>query len=120
MVTIPVQEDKARLDLDDGVHLGHIVDANVNERSGYKYLDLTLGVHEEESEPQTIKAGYPLPISPSSMTGMLFKRFGIYVQPGSDVNTEALINKRVQFITIQGPKYIEVNRDSLKLVKEAV
>lgn len=120
MATIPVQEDKAQLDLDDGVHIGHIVNAEVNERKGYKYLDLTLGVHEE-GEPQTIKTGYPLPMSPSSMTGMLFKRFGVDVTPGTDVNTETLVNKRVQFITVKGEKYIEVDRKSVKPVpKEAL
>jgi hypothetical protein len=114
MATIVVEADKKGMDLDDGVHTGKITGVEVNERSGYKYLDLYVDVNENNTVG-TIKAGYPLPVRPSSMSGKLFQRFGIQkIVEGMEIDTNILLNKSVVFVTIRGDKYVELQRDSLK------
>jgi hypothetical protein len=121
MATLQVLADKQGLNLEDGIHEGEIVDVDVNNRSGYDYLDLTIEVQEANMEqPATIKAGYPLPVRPSSMAGKLFQRFGVSVVPEGFVDTQSLLRRKIKFITIKGDKYIEVQRDSLKPTSIAV
>jgi len=113
MATLQVLADKQGLELDDGVHTGEIVEAEVNNRSGYDYLDVTIEV-DDTNPPATIKAGYPLPVRPSSMAGKLFQRFGTTVIPEGTVDTQTLLHRKVKFVTIKGEKYVEVQRDSMK------
>jgi len=112
MASIPVQADKPRVEIADGFHTGQVEAVDVNDRSGYTYMDVTLSV--DGSEGVTIKAGYPLPICPSSMTGLLFARFGADVIDGVPLETGLLEGKQVQFATIKKDKYVEVQRETLK------
>lgn len=116
-----VQEDRKRAEVTDGFHYGFIVDVKVNEhvsKTGgkYNYLDLQISVNDcqtKEDLPIT-KVGYPLPISPSSYTGELLKRFGIDVVPGTKADVDSLLNKQVQFSTQKKGKYVEVDRGSVR------
>jgi hypothetical protein len=109
---LEVLEDRQGLDLEDGLHYGVITECHVEERGKYTYLDVV--IQPDELEGQTLKCGYPLPIRPSSMAGELFKRFGFDLESGEVVETDSLVNKSVQFLTLKGEKYIEVERKSVK------
>lgn len=121
-----VEQDKTRQDIPDGFHTGAIVAVEVSERKGFKYLDLTLtvaDVADGSGRMAEVKAGYPLyesgNISPSSMCGAMFARFGVGVVVGQSVDEQKLLGRLVQFVTVKrsknlGKAYVEVDRESLK------
>lgn len=123
---IPVQEDKIRMDIPDGFHTGAITTVEVVERKGFRYMDLTLtvaDVSDQTGRLAEIKVGYPLyeqgNISPNSMAGQMFIRFGVGVVVGGQVDERQLIGRLCQYVTVRvqkniGKFYVEVNRDSLK------
>jgi hypothetical protein len=123
---IGVEQDRARQDIPDGFHTGAIVGIEICERKGFKYLDLTLtvaDVADSNGRLAEVKAGYPLyesgNISPSSMAGQMFARFGVGVVVGSGIDEQKLQGRLVQFVTVRrsknlGKAYVEVDRESLK------
>ena len=111
-----VQEDKPKLELEDGIHYGKIKSAEVSIRGGFNYMDIALEI-DDGNDIKSIRAGYPLPCSPNSMTGKFLKRFGLDVVPDKEIDLNPLIGLDCQFLTTKGSKYIEVNRESVMPVK---
>jgi hypothetical protein len=126
-----VEQDKARQDIPDGFHTGAIISVAAVERKGYKYLDLELtvaDVADDAGRMAQIKVGYPLMgvgnVSPNSMCGMMFARFGVGVVVGQPIDEQKLVGRLCQYVTVRkvktlGKAYVEVDRDSLKPFKMA-
>jgi len=102
----------------DGLHTGTITSAVEREvlNKDYSYFDVSIKVDGHETE---IKASYSAYLSPTSKLGQMLDRLGIKIDIGTQLNTNLLAGKRVQFQTVQrqrGDKtYSNVLNDTVKL-----
>lgn len=124
---IGVVADRQLVDVPDGFHLGRVIKAEATEKKGFRYLDVIVSVDDvvdASGRVGELRVGYPLneagAISPSSMAGELFARFGVAVAVGAAVNEQTLVGRPVQFVSIRRSKaiggkiYCDVDRGSLK------
>ena len=123
-LTVKGGEPKA-MDIEDGLHKGKIraIDERQVDGKDYSYLDVFVALDEKDLE---LKVGYPMPKAGETMNekqalGKLVQRFvGEAIVKDEEYDLDAiLVGKSVQFVTLQNEKgYTEINKDSLKPLKE--
>jgi hypothetical protein len=123
---ISVCDDKTTMNVPDGFHTGAITKVEIVENKGFKYMEVYMTVADvvdANNQLAEIRAGFPLigdkgEISPNSLTGRLFQRFGVNVVKGQGIDERILVNRMCQYVTVQkqnGQKtFTEVQRDSVK------
>lgn len=121
-----VQPDR-KIEIVDGLHSGVVTKYRIRDsEAGYSYLDYYLSVDGVDvgGKPFELKAGYPLPVQPSSMAGELYARFSVPVMVGVVVEPAVLVGRRVRYMTVDkksardGKVYTEVLRETLKPVEK--
>lgn len=104
-------EAKEVVKLEDGIHLGVIIEVEDRVTSkGYEYTDIWI-----ESENTKVKSGYSSRINDNSGLGKLLKRFGISIVPGKKYDVgKLLIGKKIQFVTNDDGEFVNVVRGTEK------
>jgi hypothetical protein len=104
--------------ISDGIHTGKIMNIVKENREGFNYIDMYIGIKDDNDNDVNIKTGFPAYISTNSSLGRLLMSAGLSFKANDKLKLseikEELVGKEVSFQTYTEDNFARVINKTIK------
>ena len=104
--------------ISDGVHSGTIMNIVHENREGFDYIDMYIGITYDNGNNVTIKTGFPAYVSQNSSLGKFLSTAGFNYKPGDKLELaeikEAIVEKGITFQTYTEDNFARIVNKTIK------
>jgi hypothetical protein len=104
--------------ISDGIHEGQIMNIVHENREGFDYIDMYIGITDDNGNEITIKTGFPAYVSQNSSLGKFLTTVGLEYEPKDKLKLseikEMIVGKTITFQTYTEDNFARVVNKTIK------